>query len=362
MKKNLLAIAVLGALSNVAYAQSNVTIYGIVDAGIVSERGGAAGNVTKVSSGVNSASRFGFRGTEDLGNGLSAVFLIEGGFRTDTGASDTAGLFQRQSFVGLVSKQAGSLTLGRQYTPYYNTLAQVADPFAAGLAGSAKNLFAASGVSQRTSNSVLYKTPTFMGVDADVSYAVGEQAEASAGRQFGASVGYTNGPLNVRAVYNNINNDTATGLAPTVSRGIGRNAMLAANYDFKIVKAFAAYAQNKGLNSYLLPNGTAYNPVVNAKAQAPTQDSRDMLIGATVPVGSAGTLIASFINKDDKEVLNHDGRQYALGYSHALSKRTSTYVSYAKIKNKNGASYTVGNNTEAGTGDKAFNVGVKHSF
>lgn len=358
MKKTLISIAVLGAMSNVAFAQSNVTIYGIVDAGFVSERGGKAGNVSKLTSGVGSASRIGFRGTEDLGGGLSAIFVLESGFRTDTGVGDTAGLFQRQSYVGLVSKAAGSLTLGRQYTPYYNTLAQVADPFAAGLAGSAKNLFAASGVSQRSSNAVVYKTPTFSGVSAELSYALGEQSESSAGRQVGASVGYSNGPLNVRAAYNNINNDTATGIAPVVNRDIGHNSMIAANYDFKVVKAFAAYAQNKGLNSYALPNNTAYTTA----AVAASTDSRDLLIGATAPIGAAGTLMVSFIDKDDKDVANRDGRQYAIGYSHALSKRTSTYVSYAKINNKNGASYTVGNNTEAGTGDKAFNVGLKHSF
>jgi predicted porin len=72
MKKSLIAIAVLAATSSAAFAQSNVTIYGILDAGIVSERGGKDGNTTKVTSGAASASRIGFKGTEDLGGGLSA--------------------------------------------------------------------------------------------------------------------------------------------------------------------------------------------------------------------------------------------------------------------------------------------------
>ena len=76
MKKSLISIAILGAMSNVAMAQSNVVMYGIVDAGLTSERGGAAGNVTKVQSGVASASRIGFKGTEDLGSGLSAIFKL----------------------------------------------------------------------------------------------------------------------------------------------------------------------------------------------------------------------------------------------------------------------------------------------
>ncbi|NRR32760.1 porin [Oxalobacteraceae bacterium] len=347
MKKSLISIAILGAMSNVAFAQSNVTIYGIVDAGIVSERGGKAGSVTKVTSGVGSASRLGFKGTEDLGGGVNAFFVLESGIKADTGESDVAGsIANRQSFVGLKSATAGSLSLGRQYTPYYNTLAQVADPFAAGLAGSAKNLFPAAGNNVRTSNAVVYATPALNGFSGEASYALGEQsADNSASRQLGLSVGYANGPLTARAAYNSRNNDTT---APTlVNTTMGHNALVAVNYDFKVAKAFFAFGKDKGNFSSTAPKNV---------------DSNEILVGATAPVGPAGTLIASFIRKNDKLASNQDADQWAIGYSHALSKRTSTYVAYAKIKNKNGALYTVGNNSEVGTGDKAFNVGVKHSF
>ncbi|CAN7549679.1 porin [Pseudoduganella sp. LjRoot289] len=358
MKKTLISIAVLGALSNAAFAQSNVTIYGIVDAGLVSERGGKAGNVTKVSSGVGSASRIGFRGTEDLGGGLSAVFVLESGFAADTGVGDAAGLFQRQSYVGLVSKDAGSLTLGRQYTPIYLALSQVADPFQAGLAGSAKNLFGASGTNVRASNAVNYKTPTYSGFNAEVQYGVGEQAKADAGRQLGVSFAYSNGPLNARLAYNNRNRDIATGLAPVVENEYAHNTLFAANYDFQVVKAYFAYSSDKGPTSSPIPNPTAFTTT----AVAGSTDSDTILLGATAPVGPAGTVIASYIRKDDNNVANRDAAQWALGYSYALSKRTSAYVAYAKINNKRGASYTVGNNSDAGTGDKAFNVGMKHTF
>ena len=365
MKKTLISLAVLAAASNVAYAQSSVTIYGIVDAGIVSERGGKA-SVTKVSSGVGSASRLGFKGTEDLGSGLSAVFVLEGGILVDTGASDVAGsIANRQSFVGLKSATAGSLTLGRQYTPWYNTITQVADPFAAGYAGSAKNLMGASGNNVRTSNSLVYATPSFQGFNGEVSYSLGEQSgDSKAGRQFGASLGYANGPLTVRLAHNNKNNDaaSATGVTPVLpaaDRALGRNTLLAANYDFQVVKAFVSYGQNKGLNSSPLPNAT--NPVGYTVPPVQSGDSRDALVGATVPVGS-GVIMASYIYKDDRESFNRDSNQIALGYSQNLSKRTSAYVAFAKIKNKNGAGYTVGNNTEVGSGDKAFNLGVRHAF
>ena len=365
MKKSLISIAILGALSNVAMAQSNVTLYGIVDAGIVAERGGINGNVTKLGSGTASASRIGFKGTEDLGGGLNAIFKLEAGVKTDDGALDntTNRLFNREAYVGLSSKTAGTLTLGRQYTPYYETLRDVADPFAMGMAGTAKNLFPVGSTSAvanvttgtRNDNSVVYKTPLYYGFSAAVSYSLGEQAaDSSAQRQIGVSGLYTNGDLNVGIAYNNHNNDTAL----IKTNRIGYNSLVAVNYNFKVVKAYFAFGNNKGQSSSVYPVANAYTTV----AVAPSENSTNALIGLTAPVGDAGTVMASFTRKNDKEVFNRDADQFAVGYSYALSKRTSTYVAFAKINNKNGASYTVGNNTESGTGDKAFNLGVKHSF
>jgi predicted porin len=360
VKKITLAALILGAFATSAQAQSNVTIYGIVDAGIVHESGGKDGNVTRLGSGIASASRFGFKGNEDLGNGLSAVFTIEGGFRTDTGIGN-AGLFDRQAFVGLKSATLGTVTLGRQYTPFYLALSQVADPFAAGYSGSAKNLFPTVGANTRTSNTIVYASPKFSGFSADVAYSVGEQAGSNeAGRQVGAVLAYSNGPLNARLAHNSRNNDTAT-----VSNEMGRNTLLAVNYDFIVAKAFFAYGQNKGLNSTVIPGGGASYIPTTVPATTPIAASRDnnnVLIGATVPVGPAGTIMASYIRKDDKESFNRDADQFAIGYSHALSKRTNAYTTFAKIKNKNNAAYTVGDNTEVGSGDKAISMGVRHSF
>ncbi|MRW83495.1 porin [Pseudoduganella sp. FT26W] len=363
MKKSLIAIAVLAATSSAAFAQSNVTIYGILDAGIVSERGGAAGNVSKVTSGAASASRIGFKGTEDLGGGLSAIFKLETGAKIDDGTLDaTNTIFNREAYVGLSSKTAGSLTLGRQYTPYYETLRDVGDPFAMGYAGTAKNLFPVASYMTRNSNAVVYKTPNLNGFTGAISYSLGETAgDATAQRQIGASLGYNNGPLNVAVAYNSKNNDTAT----VKTAGMGHNGLIAANYDFKVVKVFGAYSKDKGTGSAPINGAASATATTNnfGYTFAQTADSADALLGLTAPVGdTAGTVMASYIRKNDKEVANRDADQWAIGYSYALSKRTSTYVAYAKIKNKNGAGYTVGNNTEAGTGDKAFNLGLKHSF
>ena len=361
MKKLLVALAASGAFSGMALAQS-VTIYGLVDAGIVNERGGAKGSLVKLSSGVGSASRLGFRGTEDLGGGLSANFVLESGPRIDTGELDVANtIFNRQAYVGLKGG-FGAVTLGRQYTPFFLTISTVADPFTAGYAGTALNLFPTVGNNRRTSNTVQYTSPKMSSFSGELAYSFGEQAGSnSAGRQYGAAFTYVKGPLNARLAYNHKNNDTAT----AINLASARNTVLAANYNFGLAKVFLAYGIDKGPNSAVLPttstNPNPFGAVAPQNRQVASTDSRDMLMGVAVPLG-ASTILASYTRKDDLTRLNQDANQWALGYTYALSKRTSLYGSYAKITNENGAGYTVGNNSEVGTGDQAFNLGVRHSF
>jgi len=360
MKNTLLGVAALFAMTcDPVFAQTAVTIYGIVDAGFVREMGGVT-NATKISSGVGSVSRLGFRGTEDLGGGMSALFVLETGYKTDTGEVDTAGsIFNRQAFVGLKSN-AGTVTLGRQYTPYYTTVSAYADPFAAGLSGSAKNLLPTAGVNTRTSNTVMYVSPKISDLTAELAYAAGEQSGSnSAGRQLGAALTYAAGPLNARLAYNNRNSDVVAAAGTTgVSRDIGTNTLLAANYDFGIVKAYAAYGVDKGFNSAVLPNSS--NPFGGARPTNST-NSTDILLGAAVPLGQS-TILASIINKNDKTGFDQDATQYAVGYTYAMSKRTTLYTSYGKIKNRRSAGYTVGNATDVGSGDSAYNAGIRHTF
>lgn len=360
MKKTLCVIGGLGIVSgmvpNMVNAQTSVTAYGVVDVGVVNESGGAAGSVTKLTSGVASYSRLGFRGTEDLGGGYSALFVLESGFKADTGEIDAAGsLFNRQSFVGLKGS-FGGLTLGRQYTPYYTTLTNVADPFGSGYAGSVKNMFPTAGNNTRTSNTIMYVTPMFSHFSGELAYSMGEQAgSASAGGQLGAAVTYADGPLTMRLVYSNRNNNT---VSPAINLDHGKNTLLAANYNFGWIKAFAAYGIDQGFNSAPLANTN--NPYGGVKATAST-DSRDILLGATLPFG-VQTVMVSYIRKNDRTSFNQNASQWALGYTYALSIRTTLYTSYAKISNKNGAGYTVGSNTETGSGDSAINFGVRHTF
>ena len=333
MKKSLIALACASAFAGSANAQS-LTTYGIVDMGFVSESGPAS--IQKLTSGAQSGTRLGFKGTEDLGNNMKALFVLETGIAADAGGFNQSAGFARQSFVGLQS-DSGTLTLGRQYTPFFLALNAVADPFASGLAGNAQNLIPSSGI--RMNNAVKYASPTFSGVSGEVAYGFGENTAGNdrASKNVGGSIGYTDGTLNVRLAYHKANGTTA--LTSDLS---DTSTILAANYKFEVAKVFAAYSDN--------------NVEISGRGK-----SRDLLIGVSVPFGNH-TFIASYINKDSRSTLNRDANQLGLGYTYALSKRTNLYAAWASIDNKNGAPYTVGNNSDVGTGDRAVNLGVRHTF
>lgn len=343
------------ALPGAARAQTNVAIYGIVDAAIVGESGGSGGRVTKVTSGAASASRIGFRGSEDLGDGMSAFFTLETGARIDTGEVDAANtIFNRQAFVGLKTR-AGAVALGRQYTPYHMALVQAIDPFGTGYAGTSKNLMPDNGTNVRTSNTVTYASPQVRGLNVDLAYSVGEQSSSAAGRQYGAAIGYAAGPLTLRLAYNAKNTDVA---ATNISRSIGRNILFGGNYDFKWVRVYAGYEIDKGDGS--APLGNPNNPYGGVRPTAST-DGRDALLGFTAPVGP-GTLMFSTQHKDDRTAFNQDATSWGVGYLYPLSKRTGLYAAYAHIDNRNGAGYTVANNTESGSGSTGYNLGIRHTF
>lgn len=353
------AIILLGGLAATAQtqAQTTVNIYGIVDAAIVGESGGAA-RATKLTSGAASASRLGFKGSEDLGGGLSAFFTLESGIRIDSGELDaTNTLFNRQAFVG-IKGGAGSLSLGRQYTPWHATLAAIADPFGTGYAGTSKNLFPDWGANVRSSNTILYASPTLNGFSADLAYSAGEQGTLSAGRQYGGSIGYAGGPLVVRLAYNSKNADVVPASGAATLHDLGRNTLLAATYAFQRVKLHLAYGIDKGYNS--APLGNANNPYGGVKP-TPSTDGNEVLLGLTAPLAN-GTLMFSVMRKNDKTSFDQDASSVGVGYLYALSRRTGLYAAYAHIRNRNGAGYTVANNSESGSGSTGYNLGLRHTF
>lgn len=342
-KQLLIGAALAVASGGAALAQNAVLIYGLADLGFVRESGGKTGSVNKLTSGVSGGSRLGFRGVEDLGGGNSAIFTLESGILMDSGALGQGGLlFGRQSFVGL-SGGMGTLTLGRQYTPAANVQVEM-DPFSTGLAGTSANLLSPGGAggSNRMDNTIKYLSPVLGGFSTELAYGAGEAAgSASINRQIGGSLGYARGPLTIKLAHH----DTKDAAAKS-----GKVTWVTAKYDFGAFTGYFNHVTNKGSRVFGLLN----------------DDSTDLLLGIAAPV-AVGRVMLSYIRKNDRTVANNDANQLALGYIYPLSRRTSFYASYARINNNapNTSAtgfYRVGNSTEQGSGDRAFNFGMRHQF
>jgi len=337
MKKSLLALAVLSAVAGAASAQTNVTIYGIVDAAInrfdtneqsaqwvMSDGNGATFDANK------NGSRLGFKGTEDLGGGLSALFVLENGFNVDTGAMRTDGIFSRQAFVGLKGG-FGTVKFGRQYTPMFIALDTI-DPFNTGFAGNMAYVFNPSGL--RTSNTINFSMAA-AGLNAEIAYTLGEQATGNSdARQIGLGLGYANGPINVQFAYHNANENPS-------SNGDTKTMLLGGTFDLGVAKLHAGFQTDK----------TDLVGTVND-----TKD-RNVMLGVSAPVG-AGNVMASWNRGDNRLAASNADvtDQYAIGYVHNLSKRTNVYTSFGYSKEEGG---------RTGGGDlksNLFNVGVQHKF
>lgn len=361
MKKSLLALAILSAFSGAASAQTSTTIYGIVDAGINFDNGGStAGRTWRLQSGQQSGSRLGFKGTEALGGGLSGIFTLESGFGVDTGTSLQGGrLFGRQAWVGLTSNNLGTIKLGRQQTPLYYA-ADTIDPFRINQAG---NLQAAFGYGlylldplARSDNTISYTTPDFSGFTGTVSYGFGETpGNFSANRNWNAAVSYVNGPINVQVVYDKAlapaltltGNQAADfagffGIAPTPTPAIDvKTAFVGGTYDFGVAKAHLAFADTR------------------AELGGASLKDRNYLVGVSAPVGAAGSVQASWIRNDLRDLSSGASNQYAIGYTHALSKRTNLYTSAGYTRNDDNVRL---NAAAAGDSDRTFQLGVRHLF
>ena len=386
MKKSLIALAVLAA-SGAASAQSSVTLFGIVDAVYQNLRSdGAAGTTNKLSrihnSGYNS-SRLGFRGTEDLGGGMSASFWLEAGVNNDSGtgqassetnraiASTVAGVrsgtqgltFNRRSTVSLAGG-FGELRIGRDYVPsFWNHT--VFDPFGTNGVGSTSNLSLALGAglgvptTVRASNSVGYFLPANLGgFYGQAMYAFGEVAEPVAagadkndGRYVGLRLGFASGPFNVAAAYGRTD---ATSVLANLNATFGTafvgdvdyiNQNIAGQWDFGMAKLMGHWNQEK------------------VRGFGDTAKHTTWMIGTLVPVG-AGEIRASYTRgKGDDDFLRGD--QIAIGYVHNLSKRTAVYTTFARVNNKDTAVINYNNGlavTAVGGNSRGFDLGIRHSF
>ena len=336
MKKSLLALAVLTAVSGAASAQSSVTLYGKVDLGLVLDSGSSSGKSVRISSGVTGGSRIGFKGVEDLGGGMKAAFQLETGYCADSAAGAPnfctgSNQFMGRQAHGDLTGAFGAISAGRQYSLGFNNLSTI-DPFGTGFAGQVNNIVDPSGI--RLNNSVTYSTPTMSGVTASAEIAFGEQTgNWQANRETGAGLTYASGPAYAGFTFYDVGNANGNGAAR-------KNYLFGGTYDFGIVKVHALAQKSTG---------------------ASTLDVLDLMGGVTIPV-AGGQVLASYIHHNDRTIKDQDANQIGAGYLYPLSKRTSVYMAYARIQNQHGAAFTVGNATAAGTGDKAFNLGVVHNF
>ncbi len=367
MKSTALLFVLLGASAGSAWAQQSApTVYGVLDAGVVSERGCTGSCAVRVDSGMASESRMGVRGSEAIDGNTSVVYGLEAGVQLDTGRSDQGGrLFGRQAYVG-IKGDAGAVTVGRQQNLEYSALTEVGDPFKGGTAGSATNLIGSGG--RREDNSIQYVSGAVHGVSAAASYSRDDSSDQSVGvgtlamsgnRAWGLSVGLEAGSFMFRAAHQN---RSVSGVAPSTAMGNNldaKNSVIAANMRMGFGTAYAAYSVSRGYASSPLWNPD--NPYSAAIASTPSSDSRDMLVGMAVPVGAA-TFLASYIRKNDRDLANHDANQMALGATYAVSRRTDFYAAYSRINNRNGAAYTVGNASSRGAGSSAVNIGMRHAF
>src|SRR5471032_2479733 len=174
MKKSLLALAVLTAVTGAAYAQSSVTLYGKIDLGLTLDSGAAKS--VRIDSGVTGGSRIGFKGVEDLGGGMKAAFQLETGYCADSAAGAPNFCTGSNNFMGRqahgdLTGAFGAMSAGRQYSLGFNNLSTI-DPFGTGFAGQVNNIVDPSGI--RLNNSFIYTTPSFGGLTASGEIAFGE--------------------------------------------------------------------------------------------------------------------------------------------------------------------------------------------
>ncbi|MDI1236268.1 MAG: porin [Polaromonas sp.] len=365
MKKSLVALAILAA-AGVASAQSSVTLFGVVDVNYAHGSGSGVGSSSKsqiTDSGYNS-SRLGFRGTEDLGGGMSASFWLEAGINPDNGTGDvtntnnqttgtgaatagTQGLtFNRRSTVSLASG-LGELRLGRDYTPqFWNQT--VFDPFGTNGVGTTQTLSSSIGgnalTGVRASNSVGYFLPgnlggfygqfqAYMGENNKNGAATEKDGNGSAIR-----LGYANGPVNVALA------TASTKFAPTATTGKIRSTNLGGSFDFGVAQAMALVTRDK----------------VDSTPTSVT--GKGALIGALVPMG-AGQIRASYSTYKTDAAGTPKSKKWALGYVHNLSKRTALYTTFARVTNSGGAAQALnGAVTAANARSTGYDFGIKHSF
>ncbi len=376
LKNTLLAGATLAAISGVAYAETSVTLYGVVDVGVTYQRGkvgttdsnrdlygGSYHSRTGMTDGIQSESRWGLRGSEDLGGGLSAVFTLESGFSASNGTSSHGGrLFGRQATVGLRHQDWGTLEAGRQSNIAYKYFSTI-DPFGLNFTTATMGTAFSAANDVRYDNMIQYRTPDWGGFQAGVGYSFStDDVEGPTGfdrrdnnRAWTAGLRYANGPLELAITYDH--------QFRTPSQPQPRQIIVGGAYDFGVAKLALAYGHSRdgvlaGQNFDLMGGrqqtaGTAHG-IGYSNDRFTWDDLRvnSYMVGVSAPIGSSSSVFGSWQRADPNKRL-YAMDVFSLGYTYDLSKRTNLYAfgSYT-----DGAAFINGNKMTT------VGVGMRHRF
>ncbi len=387
MNKIFSAITLTCAMSPMALAQSSVSLYGIVDAGMVysTMSGDYIQDKTNVglAYGMQSGNRFGLKGREDLGSGTRATFQLEGGFNLGSGVLEqSATIFNRQSWVGIENDRYGYARLGLQYnfaTDYFGAI----DPFKLGFGQASMGAAFGSTNMYRMSNTIKYQSPEVSGFLFGVGYsfangvtpfyynqgltpnAIGTTdynfATANNNRQVTLGIRYAQGPLYLAASYDNVMGTNQ----PLNNSGSNPSAWnLGAAYDFNAFKLSLAYGQMRGglirgQGDGMTGPNEFYNPywgggrlgLIDFNNRITTSS---YLIGASAPLSAAARIFASWtLVVDGSEITQANQTAYNIGYSYDFTKRTNIYALFSFMDNVN---------TTQSNKSSVLGVGLRHMF
>lgn len=350
MKKTLVALAALSATAGV-FAQSSVTLYGILDAsvGYVNKANSAGKSATYMSDSALQSSYWGMRGSEDIGGGLKVNFNLQSDVRTDTGAGN-ADFFRREANVALVSATYGELRLGRTMSPTIaNAQGGVVTP--GNSIGVSSSVATGTSADFFTKNAITYYSPVMSGVRATLQYSPGEVAgDSGAGSKMAASLVYSDAGLRLGAA------------AQQVEGSDGETSRTWYNvngqYTWGALKLGAGWYKIDQGDTTDLCGGAGANADVCRVASVPSSHGYNLSVGYQVT--PQAIVSATYVhNNQDSSLLNLQAR-------YALSKRTTTYAMFALADNgAKGVNFTPYMFAVSGVADKkqsAFVLGMIHAF
>ncbi|NYE24793.1 porin [Pigmentiphaga litoralis] len=344
------------AQAQTAPSTASLTLYGVADACLALHNGNAGSNFQVNGGGCSFGSRFGLRGSEDLGDGYKAYFQLESGFGIDTGVLAQNGrLFGRKAIVGLSGK-FGAIEAGRAYAPAFDLLTAI-DPMRLGIGSVIATLWSGSPgtAGGRTDNTISYQSPTYAGFNARVLFAPGEQVAplpSRGGDTKGLGVTYRSEKLLAGMTYAKVGNAADT--------GDDRATTIAARYDFGTF-SLAASGQFGGWE------GTRSAAAPASASSIWSRRFNSYMVGGTVNLG-ADTVSGSYKRYDDRTVSNFDADIWSVVYRHTLSKRTTLYGGLTRLKNRHASNYGASDGGGAYTGvalngaSRVIDLGITHFF